>query len=212
MPSSISPRRASSPTLVPEEVLPVREDHVPAPRNPYAVSKLAAEALCRQWTFTEDMDVVLARSFNHIGFGQSPRFVASDFARQIVRASGRSGRSVVRVGDIDVTRDFTDVRDVVRAYFALLDRGRSGEVYNVCSGTEVSVRSVLERLAALAGVDVAIESDPARTRRAEQRRMRGDAAKIERETGWRAVTPLDESLGAILRYWRDEVNGCPVAR
>ncbi|MDQ2917540.1 MAG: GDP-mannose 4,6-dehydratase [Pseudomonadota bacterium] len=195
--------------VVPEDALPVAETRLAAPRNPYAVSKLAAEALCYQWTVTEAMDIVLARPFNHIGGGQSERFVVSDFARQIteIRQGGR--KPVVAVGDIDVTRDFTDVRDVIHAYFALLASGSSGEVYNVCSGHETSIRVVLERLATLSGVEIAIEQDPARLRKAEQRRMCGNPAKLKRATGWKAITPLDDSLAEMLRYWESVEDECP---
>lgn len=187
--------------VVPEDALPVDETRLPAPRNPYAVSKLAAEALCYQWTVTERMQIVLARPFNHIGWGQSERFVVSDFARQIVEIRQGRREPVVAVGDIDVTRDFTDVRDVVHAYFALLASGSPGEVYNVCSGRETSIRAVLGRLATLAGVEIAIEQDPARLRKSEQRRMCGNPAKITHATGWAATTPLDDSLADMLRYW-----------
>ena len=186
---------------VPEDALPVTEVRLPAPRNPYAVSKLAAEALCWQWTVTEGLDIVLARPFNHIGAGQSERFVVSDFAHQVADIRLGRRKPVVAVGDIDVTRDFTDVGDVVQAYFALLRSGVTGEVYNVCSGRDHSIRSLLERLAALAGVRISIEQEPARMRKSEQRRMRGDPDKIRRATGWRAATPLDDSLAAMLRYW-----------
>jgi len=192
--------------LVDEASLPVAETAIPAPRNPYAVSKLAAEALCRQWSFTEQMDVMLARPFNHIGWGQSDRFVVSDFARQIVAIKHRRQSAVVEVGDIDVTRDFTDVDDVVHAYFALLEHGTSGEVYNVCSGREQSIRSTLHRLAGLAGVDVSPKPVAARLRKAEQRRMCGDSSKIQEATGWRATTPIDDSLESMLRYWETEDN------
>ena len=188
---------------VPEDELPVTEERLPAPRNPYAVSKLAAEALCYQWAATEGMDIVLARPFNHIGAGQSDRFVISDFARQVAQIKRGKREPVVAVGDIDVTRDFTDVGDVAQAYFALLGSGVAGEVYNVCSGREQSIRSLLERLVALAGVTVSIEQEPTRMRKAEQRRMRGDPGKIRQATGWEPVTPLDESLAAMLRHWED---------
>lgn len=191
--------------LVADDALPVAETHPALPRNPYAVSKLAAEALCRQWVMTESMDIVLARPFNHIGRGQSDQFVVSDFARQVAAIRRGLRPPIVEVGDIDVTRDFTDVDDVVRAYFALLDNGSSGEVYNVCSGSERSVRSLLERLAELAGVQMSIEPDERRMRRSEQRRMCGDPSKIREATGWQATTPLDESLAAMLEYWESEV-------
>ena len=189
---------------VPEDALPVAETRLPEPRNPYAVSKLAAEALCHQWSVTESVNIVLARPFNHIGWGQSDRFVVSDFARRISAIRRGIREPVVAVGDIDVTRDFTDVEDVVRAYVALIDAGTNGEIYNVCSGCEQSIRGVLERLAKLAGVEIAVREDPARMRRAEQRRIRGDASKIRRTTGWTAATPLDVSLEKMLEYWERE--------
>jgi GDP-4-dehydro-6-deoxy-D-mannose reductase len=195
--------------VVPEESLPVAETRLPAPRNAYSVSKLAAEALCYQWTATEGMDIVLARPFNHIGWGQSDRFVLSNFARQIVEIGQGRRKPAVAVGDIDVTRDFTDVRDVVHAYFALFASGASGQVYNVCSGRDRSIRSLLDRLAELAGVAITIEQDHARLRKAEQRRVCGDPAKIGRATGWVADTPLDESLAAMLRYWESGEDECP---
>jgi GDP-4-dehydro-6-deoxy-D-mannose reductase len=187
--------------LVPEAELPIAETRPPAPRNPYAVSKAAAEALCWQWTVTEGMDIRLARPFNHIGPGQSDAFVVASLARQI--AAIRAGRRdpVVDVGDIDVTRDFTDVRDVVRAYLLLLLRGAPGETYNICSGEERSIRELLLRMAGLAGVDVAVRQDPARQRPAEQRRVCGNPEKIRRATGWVAATPFDESLRAMLAHW-----------
>ncbi|HEX6795563.1 MAG TPA: GDP-mannose 4,6-dehydratase [Gemmatimonadaceae bacterium] len=191
--------------LVDVAALPVEETHLAVPRNPYAVSKLAAEALCRQWAITESMDIVIARPFNHIGREQSERFVVADFARQVALIKRGFCAPVVKVGDIDVTRDFTNVDDVVYAYFALLDRGERSEVYNVCSGRERSVRSILERIAELAGVWISIETDERRMRRAEQRRMCGDASKIRVATGWSATTPLDVSLAGMLEHWESEV-------
>lgn len=192
--------------VVDEGTLPVVETQVPAPRNPYAVSKFAAEALCRQWTYTDEMHIVLARPFNHIGPGQSTSFAIPDFARQIVRIQSGHSESVITVGDIDVTRDFTDVRDVVRAYFALLDRGAPGEVYNVCSGVERSIRSLLERLLEIAGVEVRVEVDRSRLRRAEQRRMCGNADKIRGTVGWMPTVSLDESLQRILQHFEEETS------
>ncbi len=187
--------------LVPEAELPIAETRTPAPRNPYAVSKFAAEILCWQWTVSERLNIRLARPFNHIGPGQSDAFVVASLARQIAAIKAGRRDPVVDVGDIDVTRDFTDVRDVVRAYLLLLERGAAGETYNICSGEERSVRELLLRMAGLAGVDVAIRQDPARMRPGEQRRVRGNPAKIRRATGWAAATPLDESLRAMLAHW-----------
>jgi GDP-4-dehydro-6-deoxy-D-mannose reductase len=175
---------------------------LPHPRNPYAVSKLAAEALCAQWAMTDALDVVIARPFNHIGVGQSERFAISDFARQIASIKGGLSAPILRVGNVDVTRDFTDVTDVVGAYFALIERGRSGETYNVCSGRETSVRYLLDQLIALSGVAITVTREEARARPAEQPRMAGDARKIFEHTGWRTQTPIESSLKAALQYWQ----------
>jgi len=191
--------------LVPESELPVAETRLPQPRNPYAVSKLAAEALCWQWHASKGMDVVLARPFNHIGAGQSDRFAVSDFARQLAEIKAGSRPPAIHVGDLSVTRDFTDVHDVVEAYFALLERGRAGEVYNVCSGVEHSLQSMLDQLIALAGVDVQLHTEPARMRAAEQRRMRGDPTKIRMATGWTPTTPIRSSIAAALQFWEERL-------
>jgi len=188
--------------LVPEAELPVSETRLPRPRNPYAVSKLAAEALCWQYHVSRGMDIVLARPFNHIGAGQSDRFAVSDFARQVADIAQGRQPPVLRVGDLDVTRDFTDVRDVVEAYLALLERGHAGEIYNVCSGAEHSLSSILQALMDLAGVEAKIETQVERMRPSEQRRMRGDASKIFTATGWKASTPISVSLRAALQSWQ----------
>jgi GDP-4-dehydro-6-deoxy-D-mannose reductase len=154
------------------------------------------------------MEITIARAFNHIGPGQSERFVVSDFARQITEIKLGKREPVVEVGDIDVTRDFTDVRDVVRAYFALLRDGQSGEIYNICSGREQSIRALLHRLAAIAGVGISVQQDPSRLRKSEQRRVVGDPAKMQRATGWQSTTELDESLASMLHEWEQEIaNG-----
>ena len=183
--------------------LPVRETLPLRPRNPYAVSKAAAEALCYQWSQTGPFEIVITRLFNSLGTGQSPRFAVADFAQRIADiATGRAPPRLV-TGDLDVTRDFTDVRDVVRAYLMLLDRGVSGEPYNVCSGREAGLRAVVTRLAGLAGVAVELIVDPARLRPGEQRRMVGDPAKLAAATGWTAAIPLDQTLQDILQ---DEIR------
>jgi len=187
--------------LVAEENLPVTEEKPLRPRNPYSVSKVAAEALCYQWSQTEGLDAVMTRSFNHIGPGQSDRFAISDFARQVVEIRKGRQEPVMRVGDIDVTRDFTDVRDVVRAYLRLLDHGKTGETYNVCSGAERSLRALLTRLLELAGVEARIEQDPSRLRRAEQRRMCGSNEKLRLDTGWAPEVSMDVSLADIINDW-----------
>lgn len=145
---------------VPESALPIAETQPMRPRSPYAVSKVAAEAACYQSSVSDGFAVVMARPFNHIGPGQSERFVVSSLARQIAEIRLGRAEPVVRVGNLEAMRDFTDVRDVARAYVELVTRGASGEVYNVCSGVERSIRSMLERLIELSGSSIELRQIP----------------------------------------------------
>lgn len=192
--------------LVPTSQLPILENYPLKPRSPYAVSKVAAEALCYQWSQTEPFHIVMVRAFNHIGPGQSDRFVVSSFARQIIEIKLGQRDAVIRVGDIDVTRDFTDVRDVVQAYLLLIEQGKNGEVYNVCSGVERSIESVLHQLLAQAGVEARIEQDSDRLRLSQQRRVYGSFAKLHRDTEWKPKIPFTESLNDILTSWQRQLS------
>jgi len=187
--------------IVADNDLPVRETHMLRPRSPYAVSKVAAEALCLQWAETEKLNVVLTRSFNHVGPGQDPVFAIAGFAKQIERIRRGVQPARLMTGDLDVTRDLSDVRDVVAAYLALLERGRSGEVYNVGSGHERRIRDVLNEMLAIAGVDAEIVTDQARVRPGEQRRAAADITKIGRDTEWCPTMPLARTLRDMLDDW-----------
>lgn len=187
-------------TMPPEE-LPIAECQPLRPRNPYAVSKVAAEALCYQWSQTEDFEVVVVRPFNHIGPRQDDRFVLSNFARQIAEIKRGLRPAILHVGDIDVTRDFTDVRDVVRAYALLMQLGRNGETYNVCSGEEKSIRFSIDLLQSIAGISVEIRVDRSRFRPGEQRRICGSPTKLFMTTGWKPEISFEKSLKDIYQYW-----------
>ncbi|ATE73388.1 GDP-mannose 4,6-dehydratase [Lysobacter capsici] len=187
---------------VPESELPVNERRQPEPRSPYAVSKIAAEQLCMQWVRTEGLDAVIARPFNHIGPGQDARFVLPALARQIV-AVERGERGTIEVGDIDTTRDFTDVRDIVAAYAAMLRDGQTGATYCVASGRERRIRDLLGVMAGLAGVNPDLHQDPSRLRPAEQRRMVGDSALLSAHTGWMPSITLETTLHDILNDARN---------
>lgn len=192
--------------VVPAEELPIDEARALRPRNPYAASKAAAEAVCYQWSQTGPFEVVIARPFNHIGPGQAPTFALSDFARQIAEIAAGLRPPALTVGNIDVTRDVTHVGDVIHAYELLLQHGQNGETYNVCSGEERSLRSLLERLLELAGVRAEIAIDPARFRPSDQPRVCGSHEKLTRDTGWQPSIPLDESLLSLYRYWERRVG------
>lgn len=184
---------------VPDDHLPVTEMLAPAPRNPYAVSKVAAEQLCLQWHRSEGLDAVVLRPFNHVGPGQGRQFVLPALAEQVVAIADGQRPPVIDAGDIDTTRDFTDVRDIVEAYAAALDRGQSGATYLVASGVERRVRDLLEAMCAIEGVSVEVRQDPAKLRRAEQRRMVGSAAALHAATGWAPRISISTTLQDILK-------------
>ena len=187
--------------LVQPERFPILEDMPLMPRSPYAVSKVAAEALCWQWSQTEGFSIVMARPFNHIGPGQPEHFVVSSLAKQVTEIKLGLKGPVIETGNIDVTRDFTDVRDVARAYGLLLELGKNGGIYNVCSGIERSIRWILTRLMEIAGVEARIVHDPSRARAVEQPRVCGSHEKLTNDTGWAPGIPFDDTLRDILNYW-----------
>lgn len=187
--------------LVSSDSLPIKESQPLKPRSPYSVSKVAAEALCYQWSQSEKFEIVSARPFNHIGAGQSERFVISNFAKQIIEIKLGKRDAVLHVGDIDVSRDFTDVRDIVKAYFLLLHKGRNGESYNICSGVERTIRSLINIMQGLAKVDAEIHLDNSRLRLFEQRRVEGDFSKLKKDTGWSPSISIEKTLEDILDYW-----------
>lgn len=189
-----------------ENALPITEEQPAIPRNPYGVSKLAAEALCRQWSFAEPWRIMIARPFNHIGPGQNDSFVVSGIAKQLVSIRSGHQAPVVNVGDIDVTRDFLDVRDVITAYLSLLERGVNGETYNVCSASERSVRDLLNALCELSGIHPDIVVDETRLRRAEQRRVCGSFAKLQTTTDWAPQITITQTLQSILSDWESRTH------
>lgn len=184
---------------VKESALPVTAATPAAPMNPYAASKLAAEELCLQWGRRTGRDVLIARPFNHIGPGQSERFVVPSLAAQLMAIRLGARPPVLDVGDIDSSRDFTDVRDVVEAYARILERGVSGKRYIVASGRERRIRELLEDMARLAGVKVEVRQDPTRFRPSEQRRMVADATDARRDTGWAPNIELEKTLKDIMK-------------
>jgi GDP-4-dehydro-6-deoxy-D-mannose reductase len=172
---------------------PLQETLALRPATPYAASKAAAEAILLAEARAFGLDVVVARAFNHIGPGQSDRFVVPALARQLADIAA-GGTPLLLVGNLNAARDFLDVRDVVAAYVALARDGESGQVYNVCSGTAVKVRDVLRELIAIAGVAVEVREDPQRLRPLDVPFFVGSAAKLQARTGWRPCVPWRRCL------------------
>jgi GDP-4-dehydro-6-deoxy-D-mannose reductase len=185
--------------------LPLAETQALRPLTPYAVAKAAADLAAFQLHRAHGLDVVRARPFNHTGPGQSPQFVCSEFARAIAAAEAGRGERTLRVGNLDVERDFSDVRDVVRGYVALFERGRAGEAYHLGSGKATSVRAILDELRGHARVAVEVETDPQKVRRSEVPRIVGSISKIGAATGWKPEIPLARTLADLLEYWRAEL-------
>lgn len=172
--------------------------------SPYAYTKIAGELLGRFYVQVEKLDIVLARPFPHTGPGQSPDFVFSDWASQIVRIEKGGAEPVIRVGNLEVRRDYSDVRDIVRAYVLLMRKGRGGEVYNVGSGRTVSLAEILETLLSFSKRTIDARQDPAKLRKTDIPFLAGDVSKISRETGWTASIPLDKTLRDLIEFWRAE--------
>lgn len=181
--------------------LPLTEKSLPAPRHPYGVSKVAAGQLVPLYWERYQLPVVEARPFNHIGPNQALGFVAPDFASQIAAIKLGQRPPKMQVGNLSAQRDFSDVRDVARAYMALADQGHPGEAYLICSGQPVSIHYVLEVLLELAQVTVDVEYDPARMRPSDVPLLYGSAAKLQAHTNWRPEIHLRQSLAATLDDW-----------
>jgi GDP-4-dehydro-6-deoxy-D-mannose reductase len=186
---------------VDEAHLPVEETQRFAPRTPYAVSKAAAELACLQHALLGKVDVAIARPFNVIGPGQSNKFAVSSFARQIAELDARGGGEI-SVGNLEVSRDFVAVGDVVSAFAAILATGGPGEAYNVCSGVELLLRNILDQMLSRARAPIAIRFDRLRARPSEQRRVVGSSRKLQAATGWRPETDLAKTLQDVVEYWR----------
>ena len=180
----------------------VAEDAPFAPVSPYALSKAAADAMAEAAAEAHGLDVVRTRSFGHSGPGQTTTFVIPSIARQIAALEAGGGEPVVKVGNLEVTRDLCDVRDVADAYVALLERGRTGAAYNVGSGRGVQLTDVAARLVAQARRPLRLEVDPARMRPADVSWLVADVTAIARDTGWHATTPLEVTLADVLEEQR----------
>ncbi len=181
---------------------PLTEEEPFRPVSPYAVSKAAQDLMAYQVHASRGLPVIRMRPFNHTGPGRPDRFVASSFARQLAEMEAGLRPPELHVGNLDAVRDFTDVRDVVRAYRLAADRCTPGEAYHVCSGRPVAVREILEILVSLSTVEPHVVVDPERMRPADIPELWGSAEKLHRATGWAPSIPLERTLGDLLEDWR----------
>ena len=186
--------------------LPFRENRPTMPVNPYGVSKVAQEAMALQYRRSHGLDVVVARPFNHIGPRQTMTSAANQFAQQIAEIEAGLREPVLRVGNMSAQRDFTDVRDVARAYLALIKLGEPGEIYNICSGQPRSVQTLLDALLSQAKTAISVEPDPARMRPADTLVSYGSNEKLLSATGWAPQIAFEQTVTDILDDWRERVK------
>lgn len=200
--------------LVHPDETPIVETNPVRPLSPYAVSKVSQDFLGYQYFQSYGLKVVRTRGFNHTGPRRGDVFVTSNFAKQVASIELGLQPPVIRVGNLEAIRDFTDVRDMVRAYWLAVTHGRPGEVYNIATGVGIRIRDLLDRLIELAGVEVKVETDPERLRPSDVEILIGDSSKFRADTGWEPRIAFDKTLADVLDFWRRRLApaaGQPVA-
>lgn len=175
------------------------------PGNPYAITKLTQNLFGALYAKAYGMQVIMVRAFNHVGPGQTPQFVVSDFCKQAAEIAAGVREPVMRVGNLSAARDFTDVRDVVRAYGLLIQHGKSGETYNVGSGKAIVIEELLKQIIAQSGADIKVEVDPEKLRPVEIPVIQADVSKLQADTGWMPEIPLEQTIRETLAYWNSRI-------
>jgi len=188
--------------IVNENDLPIKEDCPLRPINPYSISKVSADFLSYFYFKNYYLNIIRVRPFNHIGPRQSPEFVCSSFAKQVAEIEKGLKEPIIKVGNLEAKRDFTDVRDMVRAYWLTMQKDEKGEVYNICSERTVQIKELLNNLLELSSKKIKIAKDPKRIRPSDNPILQGDCSKFRRRSGWKPEIPLDKTLKDILEYWR----------
>ena len=184
---------------------PIREDNHLRPGNLYAATKVCQNMIAKIYTTAYDMELMMVRAFNHIGPKQAPMFVVSDFCKQVVEIEKGLREPVMMVGNLQAKRDFTDVRDVVRAYALLVQHGKAGETYNVGSGYAMEIREILDMIIAQSSVTVEVKVDPNKIRPVDVPIIEADTTKLREATGWERRIPLEQTIRETMEYWRQNV-------
>jgi GDP-4-dehydro-6-deoxy-D-mannose reductase len=187
--------------------IPIKETNPLRPLSPYGVSKVTQDLMAYQYFESFKMNLVRTRAFSHTGPGQTDVFVASDFAKQIALIEAGKQSPVIRVGSLQAVRDFTDVRDMIKAYWLALEKGKAGEVYNVCSGTGHSIRELVDIYLRQCKVKIQVKQDKSRMRPSDVPILVGDNQKFFKQTGWTPGIPFQDTLADLLAYWRQNING-----
>ena len=190
-----------------ENETPISEATMLRPGNIYAATKVCQNMIGTIYSKAYDMEIMLVRAFNHVGPGQSPIFVVSDFCKQVAEIENGLREPVMYVGNLAARRDFTDVRDVVRAYGLLSLKGRAGETYNVGSGNAVEIRAMLDMIIGMSSADIEVKVDQNKIRPVDVPVIEADITKINEQTGWKPDIPLNQTIKEILDYWRERTGG-----
>lgn len=191
--------------VLPDEV-PIKETNPLRPLSPYGVSKVAEDMFGVQYHKSYGMKTVVTRAFNHTGPRRGDVFATSNFAKQIVMIEKGKQKPVIRHGNLDAKRDFTDVRDTVKAYELSLQKGKFGEEYNICSGKTITMQRVLEILLSFSNVKITTEQDPERMRPSDVEILQGDYSKFKAATGWEPKIPFEQTMEDLLNYWRENIK------
>ncbi|MHA1150978.1 MAG: GDP-mannose 4,6-dehydratase, partial [Promethearchaeota archaeon] len=183
----------------------LNEDSPLLPLSPYGVSKVAQDLLAQQYERSYGLDIVVTRAFNHTGPRRGDVFVCSSFAKQIAEIE-KGKVPVIHVGNLDAERDFTDVRDIVKAYWLALEKGEKGEVYNICSETTIPIKNILRKLLMMSKLKIEIRQDPKRMRPSDLKVLVGDCTKFKEKTEWTPSIKIEQTLEDLLNYWRNNEN------
>jgi len=189
-----------------QEETPITEDNATRPGNIYAATKVAQNLIGRIYSEAYDMDIVMVRAFNHIGPNQSPMFVVADFCKQVAEIEKGLREPVIKVGNLSAQRDFTDVRDVVKSYALLVQKGKNGETYNVGSGKAIAIADILKMILSMTEADIKIEVDENKLRPVDVPIIEADVTKLTSATGWHRNIKLEETIADTLNYWRLNIN------
>lgn len=189
--------------MVYTDEVPIKEANPLRPLSPYGVSKVACDLLGYQYHNSYGMKIVRTRAFNHTGKRRGSMFVTSNFAKQIADIEKRLQNPILEVGNLNAQRDFTDVRDIVRAYYLAVEKGDMGDVYNICSGNSIRIQQVLDLLLSMTDKKIEIKQVPSRMRPSDVEILQGDSSKFREKTGWKPEIPFEKTMEDLLNYWRE---------